>query len=260
MDLATTTPCVGAVLARTGTSVVLIAKNGIMEIWDWTRPTTTRELPFPANTAVPIAFLGDGTKLLIARGREQRWSTIEEWSVETGERTRVFPIPVLLGAVRGAVSPDQRKLLVSGLTVGHAVIDLASGQIVESGELGAGKPAFSADGTRIAIASSRGITEVRSLVAGKTTIATLRGFVQGMHGAAFSPYGDRLAVQGGGFEAVKIFDMANWETLLTLEGEGTGNATITGFTFSFSPNGKTLGIVYGPARTLHLWRAPSWAA
>jgi WD40 repeat protein len=84
-------------------------------------------------------------------------------------------------------------------------------------------------------------------------VATLRGFLLGVHSVAFSPDGTRLAVGSAGHEAIKLWDVESHQELLTLEGQGSlFHAT------AFSPDGNLMGS-RNSAYTLHLWQAKSWA-
>jgi WD40 repeat protein len=85
-------------------------------------------------------------------------------------------------------------------------------------------------------------------------VATFSGFFMGVHSAAFSPDGTRLATGSDGFEAVKLWDVQSHQELITLEGQGS----VLHLT-AFSPDGNVLGSKNGAGNILHLWRAPSWA-
>jgi len=111
--------------------------------------------------------------------------------------------------------------------------------------------AVSLDGTLLAGASAFGFAklwEARTL----REIATLSGFLLGVHSVAFSPDGKRLATGSSGQEAVKLWDLRGYQELLTLEGEGSMFWPI-----AFSPDGDALAAMNDQG-ALHLWRAPSW--
>jgi WD40 repeat protein len=83
-------------------------------------------------------------------------------------------------------------------------------------------------------------------------LGTLRGFRLGIDSVAFSPEGSRIAAGGSGKEAIKLYDTASFQELLTVEAEGsTYNNT------EFSPDGNWLGAISGRG-VPRLWRAPSW--
>ena len=76
----------------------------------------------------------------------------------------------------------------------------------------------------------------------------------GVHSAAFSPDGARLALGGNGAEAIKVYDVGSHLELVALEGRGSVFVAASGF----SPDGSLLGSMNARG-VLHLWRAPSWA-
>jgi WD40 repeat protein len=84
--------------------------------------------------------------------------------------------------------------------------------------------------------------------------ATLRGFLESVNSAVFSPDDRRLATSGSNpSEALKLWDVASWQELLTLEGAGSLFALT-----AFSPDGNTIGTLSDDG-ILNVWRAPSWA-
>jgi WD40 repeat protein len=62
-----------------------------------------------------------------------------------------------------------------------------------------------------------------------------------------------LAIGSDGNEAVKLWDLASLQELLTLEGQGSGFGSVT-----FSPDGNSLASSNSQG-ILHVWTAPSWA-
>jgi WD40 repeat protein len=110
---------------------------------------------------------------------------------------------------------------------------------------------FSPDGKVFAIASSLGYARVWD-TANWRPVATLGGFLKGVHSVGFSMDGKRLATGSGDQEAVKLWDTESWQDVFTLEGDGSGFRGV-----EFSPDGNT--IAWANHTTVLLWLAPSWA-
>jgi WD40 repeat protein len=111
---------------------------------------------------------------------------------------------------------------------------------------------YSPDGKWFAVASDLGFARVWN-TANWQPVATMSGFFNGAHSAAFSPDNQRLAIGSGGREAVKLWDTESWQNVFTLEAPGNDFQQL-----AFSPDGNTLGWL-NQDRELYLWRAPSWA-
>ena len=73
------------------------------------------------------------------------------------------------------------------------------------------------------------------------------------HTVIFSPTGRRLAIGGGGKEAVKLFDTESWQHVFTLEGR---NSDFHGL--AFSPDESAIGWLNMDGQW-QIWCAPSWA-
>ena len=91
-------------------------------------------------------------------------------------------------------------------------------------------------------------------VASGRNIASFDGVVGSfpMQPLAVSRDGRRLATGSVGREAVKLWDTASYQELLTLEGQRS-HFTDT----AFSPDGNVLGSLSAEG-FLHVWTAPSW--
>ncbi|MSU60025.1 MAG: hypothetical protein EXS35_17955 [Pedosphaera sp.] len=88
-------------------------------------------------------------------------------------------------------------------------------------------------------------------------VATLRGFMLGVHTAAFSPDGGRLVLSSGVSVAMTVWDTSSFERLLNLPAYGSSFSGT-----AFSPDGNVLAELTGTGGeggTLYYWRAPSWA-
>jgi serine/threonine protein kinase/WD40 repeat protein len=82
----------------------------------------------------------------------------------------------------------------------------------------------------------------------------MRVFLQSPHCVVFSPEGRRLAAGSSGREAVKLWETATWQEVLTLASEGTMFHFV-----AFSPDGRTL-MARNDQGQLHIWSAPSLEA
>ena len=79
--------------------------------------------------------------------------------------------------------------------------------------------AVTADGKLIAVTSRTGYARLFD-TATLREVATFRNFLQGVHGAAFSPDDKRLVTGSDGREAIKLWDVEGRQELLTLEAKG----------------------------------------
>lgn len=85
-------------------------------------------------------------------------------------------------------------------------------------------------------------------------VATMRGYMFGVHAAAFSPDGQRIVTGGTQIEAIALWDLQSSERVLTLAASASSLPAT-----SFSPDGNVIvgrGTLTGRA---FFWRAPSWA-
>ena len=80
----------------------------------------------------------------------------------------------------------------------------------------------------------------------------MHGFLMGVNSVAFSADGTRLALGSDGREAVKLWDVASLEEVVTLAAHGS-----VFISTKFSPDGNVLGSL-NASGILYLWRAPSW--
>jgi WD40 repeat protein len=197
--------------------------------------------------------MAQGKKLIIGDlGSE----TLHEWDLTTWQNVRSWRGPAQLGV--GTLSPDGRWCVTLGLSGASMITDLTTDRTVAPKlEIAYSDDAtFSADGKLLAAASYFGFARIWDADTFQE-VATLRGFLQGVHSVAFSPDGKRLVTGSYGKEAIKLWDVESHEELLTLEGQGSVFKPS-----AFSPDGAVLGSMNAPGDTqrsvLHLWRAPSW--
>jgi WD40 repeat protein len=230
-----------------GRRVAITLTNGVLQVWDLERGTLTRELPTQSTVISQLAFL-PRSNALIFRDAE---GGFHEWDLLSGRETHSWQITPH-GPLAWAISPYERW---------SATFDYAGGVLRDRSTLTqtnlgvnlgqASGASFSPDGKLLAVCSYLGIAKVWSTDPPRE-VATLHGFLLGIHSVAFSPDSTRLALGGNGNEAVKLWDVPGHQELLTLEAEGS-----TYIQTAFSLDGNVIGSLNN-AGTLHLWRAPSW--
>jgi WD40 repeat protein len=223
--------------------------NGNISVWDLSRRVLRREFKLGDSSVTPLSFLARGNRLVVRFAADNRFS---EWDLEANREIQSWPAPTISQGF--GVSPDERLGVGVGWNgdVSGRNLPQHSNTNLPLDALEGSTATFSADGTRLAIASALGYARVWNTATWREE-ATLRGFLNAVNSVAFSPEGKRLAACGTNPEdTVKLWDVDSWQELLTLEGTGHGfkiNA--------FSPDGNTIG-TKSTEGILGLWRAPSW--
>jgi len=139
------------------------------------------------------------------------------------------------------LSGDQAGYLRNTATGEQKKLDLDLRQL--------GRGAFSPDDRFVVLVSALGVGYVWD-TENANRVATLRGFLQGQHSAAFSPDSERLAIASNAREAVKLWDTDGFLELLTLEGRGSMFMSV-----AFSPDGNALASCNWDG-LLHIWQVP----
>ncbi len=246
------------VAAEFAADVPLLAassRDGVIEVWDWSRRTLVREILTHTAAAIPVGFIGRGGRLLVACGPAADGPVeLREWDLGTGGETRSWPIDGTLGC---AVSPTGSHSLIVNRAGTSALIDLTTGaEEISSQLIQRGWPvAFSPDARVIVSPNDRGIDESPWIWDARTLAprVKLSGFLYGVISGTFAPDGARIATGGAGSgEAISLWNAESYELLLSLEAPGILFQSI-----AFSPDGDSIGAMTA-AGTLHLWRAPSW--
>jgi WD40 repeat protein len=197
---------------------------------------------------IHLAFL-PRSNALIFRDAE---GGFHEWDLLSGGETHFWQLTPH-GNLAWAISPDERWSATFDYAGASVLRDRSTLTQTNLGvNLGqASGASFSPDGKLLAVCSWLGIAKVWSTDPPRE-VATLHGFLLGIHSVAFSPDSTRLALGGNGNEAVKLWDVPGYQELLTLEAEGSTYSQT-----AFSSDGNVIGSINN-AGTLHLWRAPSW--
>jgi WD40 repeat protein/tRNA A-37 threonylcarbamoyl transferase component Bud32 len=222
--------------------------NGMIRVWDLQRQSLLREIQAAQRPVRPWQFFAQGTTVAVAT---EGTDTYHEWDVSTGQEKRSWR-----GAqnwTHGALSPDGGWCFTRGLSGVASLNDLQTGREINLSlnAIQVWNGAFSPDSKFFAVASSLGFCKLWETDTFQE-VATLGGFLQGVHSVVFSPDGKRLAAGSNLKEAIKIWDMESQQELLTLQGQGARFSSC-----AFSPDGNVLGAL-NSAGVLHLWRAPSW--
>jgi serine/threonine protein kinase/WD40 repeat protein len=256
------------VFAQDAPLVALAQAGGEVRIWNWQTGASTARLATPAKSAVPVAFLDQGRKLLLNyESTEATARGLTEWDLATGQPLRTWPRAEPFAEY--VISPDERNCLVRPNNLlakfpndGEArttdfgrrsLIDFTTGTVraLAGVEAGPKQAQFSPDGALFASPLA-----VETTVWGTKDfqpIKTLTGSTVGMQSVCFTPDARRLAVGGSADESLRLWDVASWEQVLTLK--STGSLFVSS---AFSPDGHSLGAMTFWGQ-LHLWRAPSWA-
>ena len=233
-------------LAWDGRRVAKGSTNGMVQVWDLDGRTGPHELSTKPDIVKPLAFLGRDAVIL-----DHQDNSISQWDLSSGRETKLWQPQNSVHA--WAVSPDGHwsggfSFDGAGILQDHSTLTKTNFTL---NLREASDARFSPDGKSLAVVSWLGIGKVWSIEPMRE-IGTLRGFRQGIDSVAFSPDGSRLAAGGSGKEALKLYDTAGYQELLTLEADASGYHDI-----EFSPDGNVLGLMSGQGVAL-FWRAPSW--
>jgi WD40 repeat protein len=233
-------------LARSGRFVAKGTTNGTVRVWEVERGTV-RELSTKPGMTRPLAFLAQGGALIFEHGD----NSISQWDFASGKETDLWQPR---NRVRSrAFSPDEHWFVAIGLD-GTSILRNQSTLTQTNFGLNleqSNDASFSPDGKTVAAISWTGIGKVWAVEPARE-LGTLRGFRLGIDSVAFSPDGSRIAAGGSGKEALKLYDTASFQELLTVEAEGSNY-----YNTEFSPDGNVLASMSGRG-VARLWRAPSW--
>jgi WD40 repeat protein len=224
--------------------------NGNISVWDLSRGVLRREFKLGDGRVEPVRFLAQGNRLVVYFRADNHFS---EWDLEANREIQSWPSPARFESFD--VSPDERLGIGMGRNGNVSARNLSehTNTNLPLDNMEGWSVAFSPDGTRLALSSALGYARVWDTATWQEQ-ATLRGFLEGVNSAVFSPDDRRLAASGSNpDEALKLWDVASWQELLTLEGAGS----LFGLA-AFSPDGNAVGTLSNDG-ILNVWRAPSWA-
>jgi serine/threonine protein kinase/WD40 repeat protein len=233
-----------------GRYLAVTRSESSLQIWDLEESKLVLEVATAQGGAFPVAFLPRSNHLIVRSFPED---TFSEYEVATGRLMQTWPSARQTGPrMAGAVSADEVWWLTIGGEGRAQLLNRAEGVALDL-DLGARqllRAAFSPDSSRFAVVGSAGegvLWQTRP----PRLIARLGGFLQGLASVAYSADGQRLAIGSDGNEAIKLWDVASLQELMTLEGEGSHFMDT-----AFSPDGEVIAS-NNSRGLLHLWRAPS---
>jgi WD40 repeat protein/serine/threonine protein kinase len=235
--------------------------GGEVKVWDVRRGQEALALKGYTADIRSLAFSPDGKRLITAAARGPRLPDgVQVWDAERGHPLRAFRARtgwsiwvVLSTTAKHLATTDQ-----TGPGQGEIKLwDVERGQelLVLKGHTDAiDRLAFSADGTRLASASSDQTVRVWNI---QTGLELLRFKVWQVHDLAFSLDGKRLAVAGPGDPRdpssgpgeVKIWDLERGQELFTLRGHTHAVTCV-----AFSPDGQRLAAGAND-HTVRIWEA-----
>jgi eukaryotic-like serine/threonine-protein kinase len=230
--------------------VAVVSSNNVIQVWDLEQENLLHQFAVPTNyPAVADAFLDQDETLVVTYAGSD---DMEEWDIASGEKLRSWS--GMRNWEYDRFSPNGQFCVTWRADDTALVRKLADGRETSLNldtRHQASDMAFSPDGKLLAVASMFGFAKLFDLEE-QRELATLHGFLLGVHSVAFSADGTRLALGSNGREAVKLWEVDSLEEVLTLSAEGS----LFGAT-QFSPDGNVLGSLNGSG-VLYLWRAPSW--
>jgi WD40 repeat protein len=233
-----------------GRFLALGSTNGNISVWDLSRRVLRREFKAGFGRVDPRNFLALGNRLIVRFAADNHFS---EWDLEANREIQSWPAPAHFEGF--GLSPDERLGIGIGWEGDVSCRDLPgrSTTNLPLEALEGWSIAFSPDGERLAVSSALGYARVWRTSTWREE-ATLRGFLNAVDSAVFSPDGKRLATGGSNpDDAMKLWDVDSWQEVLTLEGTGS----LFNRTF-FSRDGDAVGTLSDDG-SLNVWRAPSWA-
>jgi WD40 repeat protein len=239
-----------ALVSEDGRTVAASFQNGVIRVWDLAERALRREMDTRDGSTMLWGFADESNRLLAVSDRDQ---SLHEWNLASG--VEEIPGPGLEDwQIRGAFPIASRHHYAGRSVAAYFDRVGATGTRRHSHQarrwfMGA----FSHDQRYFAYQHTVGTVVVEDAKTSRE-LATLRGFLQGVHSLAFSPDGQRLAVGSDDRQAVKLWDLESFQELVTLGGNGTAYSQTR-----FSPDGSVLGTMNSRG-ILHLWRAPSWEA
>jgi WD40 repeat protein/serine/threonine protein kinase len=244
------------ILAPDGSQAVALDAEGHLSLLDLaTGVERTNVLDHPDPVEV-VWISGNGRHLVTVSFDENRLvANCGFWNIPDGRMKRTFQVPMPV-SFSNNMGPTGWYFGQGGhVRIWNLAQPQAPPRELFPGERGEVIRVFdiSPDGRLGAATFEEGYIRVWDMETAEP-LQMMRVFLQSPHCVVFSPHGRRLAAGSSGHEAVKLWETATWQEVLTLAGEGTMFRFV-----AFSPDGQTL-IARNDQGLLHIWSAPSLEA
>jgi serine/threonine protein kinase/WD40 repeat protein len=220
--------------------------SNVIHLANLATPRSYRQLTSDVSEVGLIRFSKDGKFLLALTARHD---SLRAWNVETGRS-----VAFVDGLIRDADFAAGGQVLVAATAQGdddemqfYDLLHPNRNPLRVPGKDPAKWLAISPDGGVVATCTFSGQLLLFDPLKGDM-IDSLRGQINGSDGLVFSPDGKRLISGSVGQEAIKIWDVATRQELLTLSATGLSVQT------RWSADGD---VILGGSHPFS-WRAPSW--
>ena len=239
-------------LSKNGLWAIDLTETGGVRLWDVTARSLARELK-PIPDLSRFAWVADdGASAIYVTSTQRAFRRLD---LETAQVDDTLSVDGSLNYY--AVNRERILAVTSGGD--WTLKDLASGQIgkfrhrmnlARALALSPGNDSFALAHEPGGVSLWLGENADEGLAVSQS--ATITGSLMGVHSLLFSADGRRLVAGSAGHEAIRLWDTATRQDLLTLGGRGSIFVQP-----AYSSDGSILGAI-NSARQLHLWRAPTW--
>lgn len=228
--------------------VVIGYGRGEVKVWDWTAPLESRTLLTLPDGDWSWVLCRHGERMAVGRF-DQR--VVIDFDLRSWEEIERWEAPGTLASM--AFTPDDRFCVMGGYRGQILVHDRMTGKYLSPipDVPNSASVAVSPDGAAVAIANEQGFAELWQPRDWRLQ-ARFGGFLRSVGDMTFSSDGQRLVAGSSGVEAVRLFDLQQFQPLITLAANGSL------FAPQFSPSGDHLA-AQSSAGAIWIWPAPSWA-
>jgi len=233
-------------------------RTGEVQVWSLPRRQLVRRLRPFAEPVLQLLQDARGRTLEVVQSkdrwiiREGRPCRIGIWTVADWQEQQSWIVSGY--RLASALSPDGHWLATGDPSGPVELWRLAGRGATRAASFVAGTTmdlAFSPDGRLLASCNEEGTVSAWDIPTFREV--TFRANKRGVHTLIFSPDSRRLATAGDGDEALKLWDVATWQELITLERPGESLRQL-----AFSADGHQLAALNSKGDVL-IWRVPTLA-